>query len=128
MGCAAGLLVMSWLLERDAVGPSDVDGRIRDLLGLIVCQRNDEEVWSEPSSMETRRLWSHERIRNGMFGLNLIDTNTANVGTKYLSATTSAVGIDVTVLLERSLGLLRWWPLSREDSKTSSAKTARCTQ
>ena len=33
-----------------------------------------------------------------MLGLNVIDTNTANIGTKYLSATTSAVGIDVTVL------------------------------
>ena len=50
MGCAGGLLVMSWLLERGAVGPSDVDGQTRDLFGLIVCQRNDEEVWSESNT------------------------------------------------------------------------------
>ena len=34
------------LLARIAVGTSDDDGQARDLLGLIVCQRNDEEVRS----------------------------------------------------------------------------------
>ena len=34
------------LLERDAVGASGVDGQSRDLLGLLVCLRSDEEVWS----------------------------------------------------------------------------------
>ena len=38
--------VVQELIERDAVGTLDVDGQTRDLLGLIVCQRNDEEVWS----------------------------------------------------------------------------------
>ena len=30
----------------DAIGASHVDGTTEDVLGLIVCQRNDEEVWS----------------------------------------------------------------------------------
>ena len=34
------------LFERDAVGTSDVDGQTRELPGLIVCHRNDEEAWS----------------------------------------------------------------------------------
>ena len=36
MGCSNGLQ-----LER-----SDVDGQTRDLLGLVDCQENDEQVWS----------------------------------------------------------------------------------
>ena len=28
------------------IGAFDVDGKTGDLLGLIVCQRNDDEVWS----------------------------------------------------------------------------------
>ena len=44
-GCAAGILVMS-CLKGDAVGASSVDGQTRGLLGLIVWQRNDEEVWT----------------------------------------------------------------------------------
>ena len=33
-------------LEKDAVGASNVDGQTRDQLGLIVCYRNDEVIWS----------------------------------------------------------------------------------
>ena len=120
---------MSQLLERDAVGPSDVDGQTRDLLGLIVCQRNDEELWSESNSMETRHLWSHESLRNGMFGLNVIDTNTANIGTKYLSATTRrALLALMSLCFGEKLGIVTMVAASREDGKTSSAKSARCTK
>ena len=34
------------LLEGGAVGTSDDDGLARDPVGLIVCQKNNEEVWS----------------------------------------------------------------------------------
>ena len=45
MGCAAGMLVMR-CLKGMQLEESDVDGQTRDLLGLNVCQENDEEVWS----------------------------------------------------------------------------------
>ena len=39
-------IVGDGLRERSAVGTSDVGGQNRDLLGFVVCQRNDEVVWS----------------------------------------------------------------------------------
>ena len=38
------------LLLWDAVGAPHVDWQTRDPLGLIVCQRNDEEIWSGSES------------------------------------------------------------------------------
>ena len=90
MGCAAGMLVMS-CFEWCAVGPSDVDGRTRHPLRLIVCQRNDEEVWSGANQTHgyTTLVVARE-LGKGLFGPKRTDTsmNTVDVGTKYLSATT----------------------------------------
>ena len=44
VGCVAGMLLES-CLKGMQLGPLDIDRQTRDLLGLIVCQRNDEEVW-----------------------------------------------------------------------------------
>ena len=98
------MLVIS-CFERDAVGTSDVDWQTRGVLGLIACQRNDEEG-SCGANQTHGSVCSQESFRRGLYGLNMIDTitNTADMGTEYLSATNeeNVVGIDATVPWEEA--------------------------
>ena len=119
-GCAAGMLVMR-CLKGMQLQHLTLTGRPEiNLLGVIVCQRNDEEVLCA-TRMVARELGEklvrvqrdrheHEHGRHGHEALKRHSEE-------------NVVGIDATVLCER-LGTVTMVAAWREAGKTSSATTA----
>ena len=90
------------LEEEDAVGTSDE--LTTDLLGLIVCQRNDEDIWSG----------THTWIRHA-----------CETGTKYVNATTRRTLLALMPLcFGERLGMVTMVATPTEAGKAPSATTA----
>ena len=98
----------------------------RDLLGVIVCQRNDENIWSDTRGYATlvvarelgkKKRWVWAESDTGM--------NTADMGTKYLSATTRTTLMALMPMcFGEMFGLVTMAFVSREAVKTSDVTTA----
>ena len=127
MGCAAGLLVMS-CLKGMQLEHLTLTGR------PMICSDSSSASGTTKRSgaerikhMGPRHLWSKESLRKYSFGLNVIDTsaNTADMGTKYVSATTRRTLLTLLPLyFGDSLGIVTTVAASREAGKTPNATTA----
>ena len=76
---------------------------------------------------DTRHLWWEESLRKGVFGLNVMDASmdTADVGTKYLNATTRrTLFAFMPLCFGESLRMATMVAASREAGNTASATTA----
>ena len=101
------------LLENIAIGTSDGDGQTGDLLGLIVCQRNGEEVWS--GANETQGYATHVVAREPDKRLVRAQRDNEEI----------VVGIDATLLGREVWGGLRWWPLGERRERHRAQRQQR---
>ena len=107
LGCAAGMLAFNCLNAMDLVhltttGKPEIYSDSSAARGLV-----KRSGVGRIKHLETRHLWSQECLRLKLFGLNTVDAtmNTADLGTKYLSAATRAGLLAMMPLKFGRLGL-----------------------